>query len=798
MNSIAIRIYSCALLLLLLLLYLPAIPAYGSGNSPAHKTFRSPFPEGVPIEHFSYFNYPTDVLGFMDAAEGAEITPEGYIYTGYTELIFLHGPNHDYFPPRKHYWLEKEYIPIHHWEQRENDIGYRFSAVAEPVDQKPENNLLIYIKIIVTNHAAQPRTGTIALAIRYAPPESEGDGRYAPFRHRFRRPERPIRPGLYRQAGENFKRRWMFRFRDNQLLRKEKVLYSYSGAVNPDLFSYRGYPVAADKSFRQPSQPSSPVGISRFSKHLAPGGSFEIIVKMPYTPILPDSPDAKHMNAADFPETVKRVSQFWDRLLSKGMQVDLPEKKAVHVYNTSLIYDLIARDKITEKGETHYIQTVNEFHYDEFWLRDSAYIVRSYDLGGYHDIARQCMDFFFRWQREDGNFLSQGGQFDGWGQTLWAFGQHYRLTGDSAFARKCLPAVMKAAQWLESQMEKDPLGIIPQSTPGDNENIEGGHVTGHNIWALAGLKNAVLLAEGLGNEDEARTLRELRRKLRRNFLRALRKVLKTTGNYIPPGMDKPGGQDWGNLMAVYPEEILPPEHRAVTETLKRSTEKYREKIMTYADTKYLHHYLTMKNTETRVVRGEQEAVLDEFYGILAHTSSTQAGFEFSITPWSDRDFRANLTPHGWFAAKYRNLLRSMLVRERSDTLHLMSVMSPAWAGNGKHIRVTDSPTYFGTVSFTARFHVQGVDITLKPRFSRSPENIAIHIPYFARFMNSNVGKLRTGSTGTMLMIPPETRTVNIRWERKPGAAYYSFEKTVNWLKREYNKSVVSGKEELPK
>ena len=58
---------------------------------PVQGSDRIPFPENIPIEHFSYFHYPTDVLGFMDALEGAEITPEGYIYTGSTELIFLQG-----------------------------------------------------------------------------------------------------------------------------------------------------------------------------------------------------------------------------------------------------------------------------------------------------------------------------------------------------------------------------------------------------------------------------------------------------------------------------------------------------------------------------------------------------------------------------------------------------------------------------------------------------------------------------------------------------------------------------------
>lgn len=740
---------------------------------------KTPFPEGIPLEHFSYFNYPTDVVGFMDSREGAEITPEGHIYTGYTELVFMHGTNQLYFPPRTHYWLEKEYLPIHHWEYLIDGIHYRFSAFAAPLDLDPEKNLVTYIKVKVSNPSKVSKPAILSVGTRYSSGQSEGNGGYAPFRHRFRRPGKPLRPGLYEQEGEKFSRKWKFGFQDNALLRNNKVLYTYSGDISPDLFSYTGYKAKPGKTFKQPSVPSTPVGIARFSARLKPDEGFNFIIKMPYTPVLLSSGDARAIKDSRFSGEKEKIINFWQDILGRGMQVELPEKKPEYVFKSSLIYDLIARDKIGE----HYVQKVNEFHYDAFWLRDSAYIVRMYDLTGYHDIARQCLEFFFRWQKEDGNFLSQGGQYDGWGQTLWAFGQHYRLTGDNELAQRALPAIMKATAWLKGQLKNDPLGIMPISTPGDNEAIEGGHVTGHNFWALAGLKSAAYMAEGLGRKSEAARLRALYKQLYRNFNRALKNVLKKNGNYIPPGLDQPGGQDWGNLMAVYPEEILPPYHPAVTETLKRSRAKYREKIMTYWNTEYLHHYITMKNTQTSIIRGDQQDVLDEFYAILAHTSSSQAGFEFSINPWSNRDFRANLTPHGWFAAKYRNMLRNMLVREREDTLHLLSVISPAWAKPGQAISVKNAPTRFGPVSFDVRFKKNGMVLRFQPRFTRPPSMVAVHLPYFVSGAVADKGKIKSAK----IYLKPQERDVSVTWKARTGAPYFSFQKMVNWLKEQYKK-----------
>jgi len=739
---------------------------------------RVPFPANIPVEHFSYFQYPTDVLGFKDAKEGAEITPEGFIFTGYTEIIFMYGPSLSYFPLRKHYWLEDEYLPIHHWIYSIDGVEYKFEAFSSPIDLDPDRNLIIYMRIKVTNKTEKAKKAWLAVGTRYQPGESEGPGRYSPYRHRFRRPATPEIKGMYTQEGEKFNPDWKFKFEKNYLLRNGKILFVYSSNAKPILFSYPGYKTEKSTEFLQPVVPSSPAGIVLFSEKLSPGESIDVNLKIPYTPVLPYSMEAQYILKSFYEAEKERVKNFWNQLISQGMQIELPENKPVYVYKTSLIYDLIARDKMGDD----YIQKVNEFQYDAFWLRDSSYIVRSYDLGGYHDIAKQCLEFFFRWQRPDGNFVSQGGQFDGWGQTLWAFGQHYRLTHDRKFAEKALKAIMKAADWLEIEMKKDPLGIMPVTTPGDNEAIKGGHITGHNFWALAGLKNAFIMADEMGKKEEALRLKKLYKKLRKNFLRVLNRTLKRTGNYIPPALDVAGGQDWGNLLAVYPEEILPPFHPAVTETLRRTRKKYREGLMTYGDMKYLHHYLTMKNTETEVIRGEQERVLEEFYSILAHTSSTQAGFEFSIHPWADRDFHANLTPHGWFAAKYRNLLRDMLIREQGRELHLMSVISPAWVRQGDRIAVKDAPTYFGRISYSIVFDEGGASIRLESRYFKKPERIGIHLPYFVEFVKADRGKLK----GRILFVKPSIKLIRIKWRIKKDIPFYSFENEVKKLIRKYN------------
>ena len=155
---------------------------------------------------------------------------------------------------------------------------------------------------------------------------------------------------------------------------------------------------------------------------------------------------------------------------------------------------------------------------------------------------------------------------------------------------------------------------------------------------------------------------------------------------------------------------MPPFDPKVTGTLRQVRSKYGEGLMTYAG--WLHHYITMKNTEAELVRGEQQQVLKDLYTVLVHTSSTHAGWEVGPLPWSTRDFGEDLAPHGWFAAEYIILLRNMLVREQSGELHLLSVLSPAWCNPGDVIEVGKAPTEFGSLEMKAVFRDQGMTLGL--------------------------------------------------------------------------------------
>jgi hypothetical protein len=730
---------------------------------------------------FSYYSRPTDEIGVMDG-RGTEVTPEGYLYTGYGELMFLAGPTLE--PVRQRVrTLREGWLPVVEYTVRRGDVAYHFTLFAATLDGRPESPVVDFVRVAMTNAGSEAARARVVFAVRYTGPSSAGNG---VGDNRFRRPAAPRQLGGYDQPGVAFDTAWTYGFARGAFVRDGKVFYLFPWSPAPELrlaLGGGGRQVDSVAPVRLRVQETTPVGAAVFDTVLAAGASASLVVKLPYAPLAPDDPFLAEVRAAGFDDYLARTISFWHEIADRGMQVRLPERKVVDAFRASLVYDLLARDR----RDSAFVQTVNEFQYHAFWLRDGSYIARAYDLTGYPGIAAEVLAFFARWQRPDGNFVSQGGQFDGWGQVLWAYAEHYRLTRDRAFAEGVFPAVRRAVAWLDSARAADPLHLVPSTTPGDNEDITG-HVTGHDFWALAGLHGAVDLAEGLGRRRDAAAFRRSYASLRAALVARLREVTATTGGYIPPGLDVRGGQDWGNMMAVYPERVLDPHDPMVTATLEGTRARYAEGIMTYGDGYWLHDYLTTKNTETEVIRGDQRLALEELYALLVHTSATHAGFETSVRPWGTRDFHGNLAPHGWYAACYRMLLRDMLVREDGDTLHLLSVLSPAWLGPGDSVAVRDAPTYFGPVGFRLLVADSGRAIlTLDPRFTRRPSALVVHLPWFVDLRRATADGRAVRARGGELHLSPGTRTVELTWTLRPDAPAMSYDAAVRRYREEYRR-----------
>ena len=741
---------------------------------------------------FSYFSKPTDIIGVMNAPSATEISPEGYLYTGFGELMFFVGPEQQPLSARIR-TLERGYLPVVSYTITHLGIEYRFTAFAAQVpafpasDAEATGEIVNFVRATMHNPGAKPAAAFLTTALRY---QAEQTTQEPMADNRFKRPATAQRIGDYQQPGEAFRSEWKYRIEGGSCLRGDRTMFVYPQAPAPRLsITLRTHynRIQTVASANPELSATTPVCSATYTLPLAPGETKSLDLRMPLIPTKEGSPQNAHLLTSDMDRSHQELVQFWEKLLARGMQIELPESKPVDTFYASLVYDLLARNIVQAK----FIQTASQFQYHRFYLRDSADYVRMYDATGYKDIGSQVISFFETRQQLDGNFMSQPGQYDGWGEALWCFGEHFRRTHDLAFAQEIYPRVVRAVDWLIQARAKDPLRVMPDSDVRDNEYVSG-HLTGYNFLALDGLQAAIDLAKALGQKEDQARFEKQYDDYHKTFFTLLRKVSRQQGGVLPPSLDAGEwkGTDWGNLLGVTPEPLLAPWDPAVTATLRSAQARYQEGITTYAepdDGIFLHHYLTIKNTLTELVRGEQAQAIREFYGELLHTSSTQAGFEYAIRPWGSRDFEGNIAPHGWFAADYRNLLRNMMVREESGSLHLLSAVSPDWIGKGKSIRVRNAPTYFGDLAFDLEVPTENTALLhIRSAFDHPPAELVVHLPWFLRVAEVSAdGKKITVKDGAV-HLPAGTNEVRFSWAARTNATM-SFDRTVASYEAEYRR-----------
>jgi hypothetical protein len=142
---------------------------------------------------------------------------------------------------------------------------------------------------------------------------------------------------------------------------------------------------------------------------------------------------------------------------------------------------------------------------------------------------------------------------------------------------------------------------------------------------------------------------------------------------------------------------------------------------------------------------------------------------------------------GWGSAKFRIMLRNMMVREQEATLHFLSALSPEWIHDGAVVALKRAPTTVGEVNFELRCRAAGATLVLEHKFSGGPQKMVLHIPWFMTVSKVTVdGKQATVTQGTV-DVPVNTRTVELQWSRAKDAPTMSYRKAVEDYKAEYRK-----------
>lgn len=690
-----------------------------------------------PAPTTGFLSAPTDQLAVPGMLAGAEVTPEGDLYTGWAEYELRFGRRLAGWdqPTRV---LPNPALPLLRSALSDGEVRYTETLFAVPVDGRP----VAYETVTAVNRSGRPREARVAMLIAYTRGRQiRGPHGLMTGAFRYERPLGGGADGAYEQPGEAFSKSFTYSVAGRDLDRSGLLLA-------------RG-PAAASRPLATPAlgTPTAPHDGRVFSARLGAYGRASFTWQIPLSPPPAGASADRALDGVPLGAARAALRALWGAQEEGMMRIEVPEAKVSASYRAA-IATILASRSLTPAG---WVQSPNRLQYRSFWIRDAAIESQALDLAGLHAAAAQNLSFMDAFQRPDGLFISQAGQYDGLGEALWALAQHAELTQDPAFAAAQLPRIAAALGWLSAASASDPLGLLPASDPHDNE-LARGHLTGDDLWAAAGLRSAIADAELAGSAGgggpggsvggavrwagsvggaapagsvggtaqragsaggaalaesgaDASAWTALDDRFEAALDRAIAAAVARTG-HIPPALDAPGGQDWGNYWGAFPVQILGAGSAALGATLAWARAHMAEGLPTYLGGRELHDYLGFRVFQSELAAGDAADAIGGLYAELVHTTSTDGGWETGIAPFGSRASATNLAPHGTFAAEYVALLRNMLVLDDADGgVDLLAGASPAWLAPGQRIAVAAAPTDHGVISFTERSTKHGETLT---------------------------------------------------------------------------------------
>lgn len=519
---------------------------------------------------------------------------------------------------------------------------------------------------------------------------------------------------------------------------------------------------AVDASDRGPLMPAVSEGGVVLTGDLDPGGVARCVAYLPAWFV--GAADEAQLAGAETLLAATRA--YWERLLSGGMQVELPDRLLADAIRSSQVRCLIAA---RNEGDGERIAP---------WIAANTYgplesesntIVSGMDLFGHHEFARRCLDFFIARYSPTG-FLTTGYTLIGTGWHLDSLGEYYELTADREWLKRVGPDVARAAGWIASQREmtkrldadgnKMPeYGLVPPGVTADWGVFSYRYYNQAHYWAgLARAAAALAETHQSGAEGLVVSAAEFRQEIARAYrlTQGLSAAMPLSdGTWVPgsPSTVESFGllKDWfpgedGNRSWAYDVEIGA--HHLVALGVLGATSPEARWIMDQLEDAWLldtgmGDYSAEKNHADWFSLGGF-AKVQPYYARLCEVYALQD----EVRPFIRSYLNAipsllnpeNLTFWEHFhniaawdktheTGEFLRQTRTMLVMERGKELWLAPFVTSNWLRDGMAVTVSNAPTRFGPVSYRIASSVDSgsIEARIEQPTRTPPEALVIRL-----------------------------------------------------------------------
>jgi hypothetical protein len=524
---------------------------------------------------------------------------------------------------------------------------------------------------------------------------------------------------------------------------------------------------------------------------VAPGASRTLWLRVPYE--WSASRNYELSNLSGDALLAKAVAQ-WDGIWARGARVRYPDQVLNDFYDSSLAWVLILTE-YDAKGDLWTLDGPDV--YRQYWGRGEYFQARALEVGGLLSPARESVEHAFHIMNDDGEW--DGPPTSGWpawdniGGNAAAVWDYYLYTRDKDWLARAYPFLLRSSEWVRDHREETtyenvegvpaaarpirrmitgskcraeiepPLklgektywyGLLPYSY-GDS-GLPEGHSYSHNFLAAYGIRVSADAARVLGKTEDAAWLE----KEYGSYTAAIRASVdrsvgleKTAVKYLPAQPTRPEAAYSQTFLAIWPTGLYSANDPLVSGLLTRMEAEESQGVPTnvaWAGPAGIWPGESMNMSETYLLRDDAKKNAAMLLAALNHSYTTNVFKEEILTDVTKE--RACDTPHSgrqngqgtgdmpeaWGNANAVDLLRDMLVQERSEapatveskmSLHLLAGLPAEWISKvGQAVSVDRTPTTLGTMVSLKLTRASETTLRLEVDPGGTVTNTFVHVP----------------------------------------------------------------------
>lgn len=447
---------------------------------------------------------------------------------------------------------------------------------------------------------------------------------------------------------------------------------------------------------------------------LAPGETRSVVVSAPLSGELTEGKEVKD----DWQPRHDAVAAEWQRRLGHvGLSLPRQGQHLEDSLRSALAHMLISRDgPALQPGTRAYARS---------WVRDGAMMAEGLLRLGEHEPVREFAEWFAPHQFDSGKVpccVDHRGadpvpENDSHGQFIHTVAELYRHTHDRAMLKRLWPRVDKALAYMERLRQSERIdanrqgarrayfGLMPASISHEGYAAKPVHSYWDAFWALRGYKDAVELAEALGEKEAAQRNAAWRDEFQRELHASIAQaVAQHRITYLPGAAELGDFDPSATAIALAPggEQVRLPS-ALLHETYERYWREFthrRDRSKSWDD--YTPYEL--RNVGALLRLGQPQRAHEALRWFFEH--QRPAGWN----QWAEvvgRDARklrfVGDMPHAWIASDYIRAALDLLAYERQDddaSLVLGAGVPPQWLDEGVSVKGLRTP--YGPLSYTLK------------------------------------------------------------------------------------------------